>query len=43
MRRFFIVSALLAAVVAPVAAVLGFVEPGLTEDADCGRLIAGAR
>lgn len=34
---------LLAAVVAPVAAVLGFVEPGLAEDADCGRLIAAAR
>ena len=37
------ITGLLAAVVAPVAAVLGFVEPGLTGDADCGRLIAGAR
>ncbi|MBU2379900.1 MAG: AsmA family protein [Alphaproteobacteria bacterium] len=33
----------LAAVVAPVAALLAFVDPGLAEDADCGGLIASAR
>jgi len=33
----------LAAVVAPVAALLAFVDPGLAKDADCGALIAGAR
>ncbi|MGV3577776.1 AsmA family protein [Brevundimonas sp.] len=34
---------LLAAVVAPVAALFAFVEPGLAEDANCGSLIANAR
>ncbi|MEQ7156171.1 AsmA family protein [Brevundimonas aurifodinae] len=34
---------LLAAVVAPVAALFAFVEPGLAEDANCGSLIASAR
>lgn len=34
---------LLGAVVAPVTALFAFVDPGLAEDADCGRLIAGAR
>lgn len=34
---------LLAAVAAPIAAVLPFVEPGLADDADCGGLIASAR
>ena len=34
---------LLAAVVAPVAALFAFVDPGLAEDANCGSLIAGAR
>ncbi len=34
---------LLAAAVAPVAALFAFVEPGLAEDADCGSLIANAR
>lgn len=34
---------LLAAVVAPVAALFAFVEPGLAEDANCGALIASAR
>lgn len=33
----------LAAVVAPIAALFAFVDPGLAEDADCGALIAGAR
>ena len=33
----------LGAVFAPLAAVLGFVDPGLAEDANCGALIAGAR
>ncbi|MNY21342.1 putative assembly protein [compost metagenome] len=33
----------LATLVNPVAALLGFVDPGLAEDADCGALIAGAR
>lgn len=33
----------LATLVAPVAALLGFVDPGLAEDADCGALIANAR
>lgn len=33
----------LAAAVAPVAALLGFIEPGLAEDADCGALTAQAR
>ena len=31
------------AVVAPVTALFAFVDPGLAEDADCGRLMAGAR
>jgi uncharacterized protein involved in outer membrane biogenesis len=34
---------LLGAVVAPVTALFAFVDPGLAEDADCGRLIASAR
>lgn len=34
---------LLAAVVAPVAALFAFVDPGLAKDANCGALIAGAR
>ena len=34
---------LLGAVVAPVTALFAFVDPGLAEDADCGRLIANAR
>lgn len=34
---------LLATVVAPVTALFAFVDPGLAEDADCGRLIANAR
>lgn len=34
---------LLGAVVAPVTALFAFVDPGLTEDADCGRLIVSAR
>ena len=34
---------LLAAVVAPVAALFAFVDPGLAKDADCGGLIANAR
>ena len=33
----------LGAVVAPVTALFAFVDPGLAEDADCGRLIANAR
>ncbi|MNK91017.1 hypothetical protein D3C87_1110920 [compost metagenome] len=33
----------LATLVNPVAALLGFIDPGLAEDADCGSLIAGAR
>ncbi len=33
----------LAAVVAPIAALFTFVDPGLADDADCGRLIANAR
>lgn len=37
------VTGLLAAVVAPIAALFAFVDPGLAEDADCGALIAGAR
>jgi hypothetical protein len=37
------VTGLLAAVVAPVAALFAFVEPGLAEDANCGSLIASAR
>lgn len=37
------VTGLLAAVVAPVAALFAFVEPGLAEDANCGALIASAR
>ncbi len=37
------VTGLLAAAVAPLAALFGFVEPGLAEDANCGALIAGAR
>lgn len=36
-------TALLGAVVAPIAALFAFVEPGLAEDANCGALIAGAR
>ncbi|WP_309628600.1 AsmA family protein [Brevundimonas sp.] len=34
---------LLAAVVAPVAALFAFVDPGLAKDANCGSLIANAR
>ncbi len=34
---------LLSAVVAPLAALFAFVEPGLAEDANCGALIADAR
>ncbi len=34
---------LLGSLVAPVTALFAFVEPGLAEDADCGRLIASAR
>ncbi|NBB65625.1 AsmA family protein [Pseudomonas sp. ODNR1LW] len=34
---------LLGAVAAPITALFAFVDPGLAEDADCGRLIAGAR
>ncbi len=37
------VTAILAAVVAPVAALFAFVDPGLAEDANCGSLIASAR
>ncbi|MGQ2990236.1 MAG: AsmA family protein [Brevundimonas sp.] len=37
------VTGVLAAVVAPIAALFSFVDPGLAEDADCGRLIASAR
>lgn len=37
------VTGLLAAVVAPVAALFAFVDPGLAEDANCGTLIASAR
>lgn len=33
----------LAAVIAPVAALFAFVDPGLAKDANCGSLIAGAR
>lgn len=36
-------AALIGAVAAPLAALFAFVEPGLAEDADCGRLIASAR
>ena len=36
-------TALLSAVVAPVAALFAFVDPGLAEDANCGALIAEAR
>jgi uncharacterized protein involved in outer membrane biogenesis len=36
-------TALIGAVVAPIAALFAFVEPGLAEDANCGALIAGAR
>lgn len=34
---------LLSTVAAPITALFAFVDPGLAEDADCGRLIAGAR
>lgn len=37
------VTAILAAVVAPVAALFAFVDPGLAKDANCGSLIASAR
>lgn len=37
------VTGLLGAVVAPIAALFAFVDPGLAKDADCGRLIANAR
>jgi AsmA family protein len=37
------ITGLLTALVAPVAALFAFVDPGLAEDADCGGLIAGAR
>ncbi|MNI61178.1 hypothetical protein D3C73_1164310 [compost metagenome] len=33
----------LATLVSPIAALLGFIDPGLAEDADCGSLIASAR
>ena len=33
----------LTALVSPIAALLGFVDPGLADDADCGNLIANAR
>jgi len=33
----------LAALISPVAGLLGFIDPGLAEDADCGSLIASAR
>lgn len=36
-------TALLATVAAPVAALFAFVDPGLAKDANCGALIAGAR
>ena len=36
-------TAVLGAVVAPVAALFAFVDPGLAKDANCGALIAGAR
>ncbi|CAN5402522.1 AsmA family protein [soil metagenome] len=36
-------TALVGAVVAPVAALFAFVDPGLAKDADCGALIANAR
>lgn len=36
-------TAVLGAVVAPIAALFAFVDPGLAEDANCGALIAGAR
>ena len=35
--------AALGALVAPVAGVLGLIEPGLAEDANCGALISAAR
>ena len=35
--------AVLARIVAPIATLFAFVDPGLAEDADCGALIAGAR
>ena len=34
---------LLASVAGPLAGLLGFVDPGLAEDANCGALIASAR
>ena len=34
---------LLGTLVAPVTALFAFVDPGLAKDADCGRLMAGAR
>ncbi|WP_292087948.1 AsmA family protein [Brevundimonas sp.] len=34
---------LLGTLVAPMTALFAFVDPGLAEDADCGRLMAGAR
>jgi uncharacterized protein involved in outer membrane biogenesis len=37
------VAAALGAVVAPLAAVIAFVDPGLAKDADCGSLMAEAR
>jgi uncharacterized protein involved in outer membrane biogenesis len=36
-------TALLGAVVAPIAALFAFIEPGLAEDANCGALIADVR
>ena len=36
-------TAVLGAVVAPIAALFAFVDPGLAEDANCGALIANAR
>lgn len=36
-------AAIVGAVAAPIAALFAFVDPGLAENADCGRLIASAR
>lgn len=37
------IAAVIGAVAAPIAALFAFVDPGLAENADCGRLIASAR
>lgn len=37
------IAAIVGAVAAPIAALFAFVDPGLAENADCGRLIASAR